>query len=82
MGDIPNISFNYMETPLATRGIHQYDCIMFKWSPQSKLNTANTNVIVEDLSGDWKSLGNLRPIIKLPNVYYAPDAKLIVLLAI
>lgn len=46
------------------------------------LDTTQTNIVIEDLSGEWKSLGNVRPIVKLPEVYYAPYARIVVLIAL
>lgn len=42
------------------------------------LDTTQTKIFIEDLSGDWKSLGNVRPIVKLPEIYFAPNARIIV----
>ncbi|AGV01624.1 hypothetical protein C8_275 [Cannes 8 virus] len=50
--------------------------IFFKWIPS--IEPCNFEILVEDLSGDWKSLGKLRTFVKLPPIFYSPYAKLVV----
>lgn len=74
MSLIPKIPANYMEIPKRSRGLQSMQNIFFTWN--SQVNPANFLVYVEDLSGRWMSLGRVKSIVPLPEVYFPAYAKL------
>ncbi|AQM73173.1 hypothetical protein B1750_gp192 [Noumeavirus] len=67
---------NNVGIPSNAKDLDRTRMIFFKWIPQ--INPCNYEIVVEDLSGDWKSLGKLRTFVKLPPIFFSPYAKLVV----
>ncbi|AMQ10822.1 hypothetical protein [Brazilian marseillevirus] len=67
---------NNVGIPSNAKDLDRTRMIFFKWIPS--IQPCNYEIIVEDLSGDWKSLGKLRTFVKLPPIFFSPYAKIVV----
>lgn len=76
MANIPRSHWAHYTIPRSARP-HTVDEKIFFVIPED-MNAANYKVLIEDLSGVWKSLGTLRDEVILPNVHFPARAKILV----
>lgn len=62
--------------PRCARGYNSDDFLFFQWT--ANINPTAFKVIVEDLAGRWVNLGPIQSRVLVPNTYFGPYAKLIV----
>lgn len=76
MGDILNLNWSYLDIPKYARGNSAADFIWFKWD--NTIDPSQYSIYVEDVSSGIRTFGKLQPSIKIPNVFFPPNARLFV----
>ena len=76
--DIPLTTQFYFTLPSDVKGrITQEDFLYFSWDQE--INPSNYDVVLETLQTDFKIIGPLSSIVKLPHVQISNDALFIIL---
>lgn len=76
MADRP-IYFNSMMVDVpANARLDPMRLLYFKWL--DTLNPCNFEILVEDLSGEWRSLGKLRRFCKVPDIFFPAYARILI----
>lgn len=76
MSNQPRFHGNQLIIPRSARGYNPDEFIYFEWHPA--LSQDKFRVLVNTLSGEWMSMGNLKSKMFVPNVYFDPHAKLVI----
>lgn len=76
MSDIPRFHSATLNVPRYVRGYGNDEFIKFDW--ESSLDPSQFRVLVEDLKGEWRSLGSLKNDVYIPNIYFPQHARLVV----
>lgn len=75
MAEIPRFHKNELIIPRSIRGYNTDEFIHFTFPPQY----GTFSVFLEDLSGRGVSLGQLKNMIFIPNVYFPAHARLLIM---
>ena len=76
MSGITLYTSSEMNVPRIARGYGNDEFLNFTWNPN--IESSRFEVLVEDLSGFYKSLGSLKERVYIPAINFPNQAKLIV----
>ena len=76
MSNIPRFHRTELIVPRYARGYGNDEFLFFDWEPS--IDPSQFRVLLEDLSGEFISIGNLKKRVFVPNTYFPQKAMLII----